>query len=169
MVADFLTDGGQSAEQVAASLGGFLGAATSTLEIAIYDLKLEGASAEMLRRTREAAERIAREEGVSVEWERIWRIDPAPFDPALMELAEEAVEEVAGRSKRMFSGALHDAAEMARAGVPTVMLFVQSLKGLSHTKEEDTRPEHLQLAVQALDRLASKTIGKVADKELENA
>ena len=56
------------------------------------------------------------------------------------------------------AGPLHDAAEVARAGVPTVMLFVQSLRGLSHTKLEDTKPEHLELSVQALDRLASKTI-----------
>ena len=38
------------------------------------------------------------------------------------------------------------------------MLFVQSLRGLSHTKLEDTKEEHLELSVQALDRLAAKTI-----------
>jgi N-carbamoyl-L-amino-acid hydrolase len=42
------------------------------------------------------------------------------------------------------------------------MLFVQSLRGLSHTKLEDTRPEHLELAVQALDRLAEKTVERLA-------
>jgi N-carbamoyl-L-amino-acid hydrolase len=42
------------------------------------------------------------------------------------------------------------------------MLFVQSLRGLSHTKLEDTTPEHLELAVQALDRLAAKTIERLA-------
>jgi N-carbamoyl-L-amino-acid hydrolase len=42
------------------------------------------------------------------------------------------------------------------------MLFVQSLRGLSHTKLEDTKPEHLELSVAALDRLASKTIGWLA-------
>ena len=42
------------------------------------------------------------------------------------------------------------------------MLFVQSLRGLSHTKLEDTKPEHLELAVEALDRLATKTIPWVA-------
>ena len=47
-------------------------------------------------------------------------------------------------------------------GVPTVMMFVQSLRGLSHTKLEDTREEHLELAVAALDLLASKTIGWVS-------
>ena len=43
-------------------------------------------------------------------------------------------------------------------GIPTVMLFVQSLRGLSHTKLEDTKPEHLELSVQALDRLAAKAL-----------
>jgi N-carbamoyl-L-amino-acid hydrolase len=38
------------------------------------------------------------------------------------------------------------------------MLFCQSLCGLSHTKLEDTKDEHLELAVEALDRLTTKTI-----------
>ena len=36
------------------------------------------------------------------------------------------------------------------------MMFVQSLRGISHNKIEDTKEEHLEMAVQALDRLASK-------------
>jgi N-carbamoyl-L-amino-acid hydrolase len=118
--------------------------------------------AAMLSEAREASERFGREEDVSVEWEPIWRIHPIPFDRDLIELADGAVTEVAGVSHRLPSGPLHDAAEVARAGVPTVMLFVQSLRGLSHAREEDTRPEHLELAVRALDRLASATIAKVA-------
>ena len=43
------------------------------------------------------------------------------------------------------------------------MMFVQSLRGLSHTKLEDTRDEHLELAVAALDRLAQKTIAVAGD------
>ena len=70
--------------------------------------------------------------------------------------------EIAGQSRRLPSGPLHDAAEMARAGIPTVMLFVQSLRGLSHTKVEDTKPAHLELSVQALDRLADKTIAELS-------
>jgi len=34
---------------------------------------------------------------------------------------------------------------------------VQSLKGISHNKIEDTLEEHLELSVIALDRLATKT------------
>src|SRR6185312_3234131 len=97
-----------------------------------------------------------------VTWERLWRIEPILFDKALIELADESIREVSGTSHRLPSGPLHDAAEVARAGVPTVMLFVQSLRGLSHTKLEDTKPEHLELAVQALDRLTSKTLDRLS-------
>ncbi|HEV8045150.1 MAG TPA: M20/M25/M40 family metallo-hydrolase, partial [Rubrobacter sp.] len=113
--------------------------------------------ADMLSKAKEASERIAEEEGVGVEWERLWQIEPIPFDEELIGLAEEAVTEVSGQSHRLPSGPLHDAAEMARL-MPTVMLFVKSLKGLSHTKDEDTPEEDLELSVQALHRLAVKTM-----------
>jgi N-carbamoyl-L-amino-acid hydrolase len=113
--------------------------------------------ASMLDAAQEATARIATEEDVSVEWERLWRIEPIPFDEDLISLAEEACNEVAGRSHRLPSGPLHDAAEMARL-MPTVMLFVKSLRGLSHTKDEDTPREDLELSVQALHRLALKTM-----------
>jgi N-carbamoyl-L-amino-acid hydrolase len=119
--------------------------------------------ARMLELAREASRRFAREEDVGVAWERIWNIEPIPFDPALIELADEAVREVAGASHRLPSGPLHDAAEVARAGVPTVMLFVQSLQGLSHTKLEDTREEHLELSVRALDDLASRVLASLTE------
>jgi N-carbamoyl-L-amino-acid hydrolase len=121
-----------------------------------------GKLAGMLAKAKEAGERFAIEEDVEVEWERIWAIEPILFDEGLIELADSAVKEVATTSHRLPSGPLHDAAEVARAGVPTVMLFVQSLHGLSHTKLEDTKPEHLELSVEALDRLASKTIDRLA-------
>ncbi|MEO7911980.1 MAG: M20/M25/M40 family metallo-hydrolase, partial [Roseiflexaceae bacterium] len=95
---------------------------------------------------------------IAVEWERIWQIEPILFHAELIELCDAAIIETCGVSHRLPSGPLHDAAEISRAGVPTVMLFVQSLRGLSHTKLEDTKEEHLALCVQALDRLASKTI-----------
>jgi len=114
--------------------------------------------AEMLSNAEAASHKFADEENIEVEWERIWNIEPILFDDALIELADESIREVAGTSHRLPSGPLHDAAEVARAGVPTVMVFVQSLRGLSHTKLEDTKPEHLELSVAALARLASKTL-----------
>src|SRR5829696_7181260 len=140
------------------------GIVTSVVETAEQLLDMRHLDAdklgEMHRQAREASERFAEEENIEVEWERIWQIEPILFE--LVDAAEEAVREVAGTSHRLPSGPLHDAAEVSRAGVPTAMLFVQSLRGLSHTKLEDTKPEHIELAVQALDRLATKTLGRFA-------
>jgi len=118
--------------------------------------------ASMLAMAKEASERFAAEEDLEVEWERIWSIEPILFDETLKDFCEEAILEVAGACHRLPSGPLHDAAEVSRAGVPTVMMFVQSLRGLSHTRLEDTREEHLQLSVAALDGLARRTIDWVA-------
>jgi N-carbamoyl-L-amino-acid hydrolase len=114
--------------------------------------------AAMLAEAKHAAGRFAAEEEIEVAWDRIWGIEPILFDGALVGLAEEAIVEVAGTSHRLPSGPLHDAAEVARAGIPTVMVFVQSLRGLSHTKLEDTKPDHLELSVRALDGLAAKVL-----------
>ncbi|MFN7935407.1 MAG: Zn-dependent hydrolase [Bryobacteraceae bacterium] len=103
-----------------------------------------------------ASEQFAREEGCTVDWSRIWNIEPVPFHSELIELCAEAITETTGTAHRMPSGPLHDAAEVARAGIPTVMMFVQSLRGISHNKIEDTTEEHLALSVKAFDTLAQK-------------
>jgi N-carbamoyl-L-amino-acid hydrolase len=142
---------------------GIVTSVVETAEQLLDQRHLDAASlARMLDLARDAAERFAREEDIAVEWERIWSIEPILFDDALIELADEAVREVAGTSHRLPSGPLHDAAEVSRAGIPTVMLFVQSLRGLSHTKLEDTKREHLELSVQALDGLTTKTIARLS-------
>jgi N-carbamoyl-L-amino-acid hydrolase len=142
------------------------GIVTSVVETAeqLLDQRHLDASklADLLAQAKEASNRFAQEENIDVEWDRIWNIEPILFDDDLIELADESIREVAGTSHRLPSGPLHDAAEVARAGIPTVMLFVQSLRGLSHTKLEDTKPEHLELSVQALDRLTAKTVDWLA-------
>src|SRR5712692_5165296 len=138
------------------------GIVTSVVETAEQLLDQRHLNADSLARllslAKEASERFAREENIEVSFDRIWNIEPILFDEALIELADGSVREVCGTSHRLPSGPLHDAAEVARAGVPTVMIFVQSLRGLSHTKLEDTKEEHLELSVQALDRLTSKAL-----------
>jgi N-carbamoyl-L-amino-acid hydrolase len=142
------------------------GIVTSVVETAEQLLDMRHLEADKLasmwEQVRSACERFAEEESIEVELERIWEIEPILFDETLIGFADEAVREVAGTSHRLPSGPLHDAAEVARAGVPTVMLFVQSLRGLSHTGLEDTKPEHLELAVQALDGLTTKTLAWAA-------
>ena len=111
---------------------------------------------------REASERFAREGHVEVAWERLWHIAPRPFDHELIALCDDAIRETCQVSHRLPSGPLHDAAEVAAAGIPTVMMFTQSLHGISHNKIEDTKEEHLALAVTAFDRLADKAIAWIA-------
>ena len=134
-----------------------VGRAECTLDLRDLDAAV---LAQMHRECEEASHRFAAEEGCTVTWSRIWSIEPIPFHPQLLALADQAVTEVTGTPAiRLPSGPLHDAAEVARAGIPTVMLFVQSLRGLSHNALEDTHPEHLTQAVQALHLLATKTLG----------
>jgi len=118
--------------------------------------------AQMYQEAQDASQRFAAEEQCTVSWSRLWNIEPVPFHPHLLDLCEQAVRETSGTAHRMPSGPLHDAAEVSRAGIPTVMMFVQSLKGISHNKIEDTKEEHLEMSVVALDRLASKTIDWIA-------
>jgi N-carbamoyl-L-amino-acid hydrolase len=116
------------------------------------------ALARMLQEARAATEQFAREGNVSVAWERLWRIAPRPFNNDLIALCDDAIRETCGQVHRLPSGPLHDAAEVAAAGVPTVMMFVQSLHGISHNKIEDTQEEHLELCVTAFDKLADKAM-----------
>lgn len=120
--------------------------------------------AAMLKEARDASARFATEGGVGVSWERLWRIEPVAFNAELIGMCDEAIRETCGRSHRLPSGPLHDAAEVARAGVPTVMMFVQSLRGISHNKIEDTLEEHLEFCVRAFDRLADKAMAWVAGR-----
>src|SRR6266851_351528 len=135
-----------------------VGRCETTLDMRDLDA---GVLASMLAEAQEASRRFAAEEGCTVEWSRIWSIEPIPFDPALIELCDQAVRETAGGSHRLPSGPLHDAAEVVRAGIPVVMMFTQSLAGLSHNAAENTKTEHLELAVQAFDRLARKTMQRL--------
>ena len=110
-----------------------------------------------------ASQKIAAEEKIDVAWKTLWRIQPFPFHPHLIELADASIKETCGVSYRLPSGPLHDAAEVCRAGVPTIMLFVQSLYGISHNKIEDTKEEYLTMSVMALDTLATKTMQWIVD------
>jgi allantoate deiminase len=120
-----------------------------------------GVLAAMLRDAHAAADRAARENNVAVEWRPLWRIEPRPFDLALVRLCEDAVREETGDATRLPSGPLHDAAEMV-PHMPVVMMFAYSSNGLSHCKEEDTPEPHLEKTINAYLRLAEKVIAHVA-------
>jgi hydantoinase/carbamoylase family amidase len=122
------------------------------------------ALAQMYNEAKSASEQFAKEGNVEVKWERIWNIEPILFNDHLIKMCDEAIRETGAKPHRLPSGPLHDAAEVARAGVPTIMMFVQSLHGISHNKIEDTKEEHLEMAVTAFDKLADKAIRHLASK-----
>jgi N-carbamoyl-L-amino-acid hydrolase len=138
---------------------GIVTSVVETAEQLLDQRHLDAATlANMLQEAKDASERFAKEEKIEVSWDRLWNIEPILFHADLIELCDQAIRETCGTVHRLPSGPLHDAAEISRAGVPTIMMFVQSLRGISHNKIEDTKEEHLALCVAALDRLASKTI-----------
>jgi N-carbamoyl-L-amino-acid hydrolase len=141
----------------------FVTAVPGACEISLDQRALDpSVLAAMLREAREASERCARENNVTVEWKPVWRIEPRPFDAKLIELGEAAVREETGDAPRLPSGPLHDGAEMV-PHMPVVMLFAYSANGLSHCKEEDTPESHLEKAIRAYLRLVQKTIAHVAN------
>jgi hydantoinase/carbamoylase family amidase len=142
---------------------GIVTSVVAECRITLDQRHLDGeALARMLRDAKDAGDRFAAEGNVSVSWERLMGIDPIPFDAELFGLCDEAIRETCGTSHRMPSGPLHDAAEVARAGIPTAMMFVQSLHGISHNKIEDTKEEHIEAAIIAFDKLAEKTLQRLA-------
>lgn len=123
-----------------------------------------GKLAAMWSDAQEAARRFAAEGSVTVEFGDLWRIHPIPFHPQLIEFADQAIVETVGKSHKLPSGPLHDAAEVCRAGIPTQMLFVQSLRGISHNKIEDTHEADLLASVTALAKLTEKTLAWLASR-----
>jgi N-carbamoyl-L-amino-acid hydrolase len=142
------------------------GIVTSVVEecrIALDQRHLDArALAQMFAEAKAAAEKFAKEGNVRISWERLWHIEPVLFHDQLIKFCDEAISETGAKPHRLPSGPLHDAAEVGRLGIPTVMMFVQSLHGISHNKIEDTRKEHLEMCVTAFDKLADKTMKWIA-------
>ena len=115
------------------------------------------ALARMLEAAREAVAGAASARGCEVSSELVWRIEPIPFDPGLVEAARESCREVTGSDRVLASGALHDAAEMARV-LPAAMIFCASIDGISHAPEEDTAEDDLAAAIEAFGALANRAL-----------
>jgi hydantoinase/carbamoylase family amidase len=125
----------------------------------VVDLRAEDAPtlAGMLEELKTAASNVARENDCEVTADLVWRIDPIDFDPGLIAEAREACQEVAGRDRVLVSGALHDAAEIARR-LPAAMMFVRSIGGVSHSPQEDSSEADLELGIRAYAELAARAM-----------
>jgi acetylornithine deacetylase/succinyl-diaminopimelate desuccinylase-like protein len=116
-----------------------------------------GALSEMLEGVEAAAQGAAENRGCYCVVDRVWRIDPIDFDPGLVGLAREVCKEVGGSDRVLVSGALHDAAAVARK-LPVAMLFVRSIGGVSHSPEEDSSEQDLELGIRAYAALAARAM-----------
>ena len=115
--------------------------------------EFRGPEAEWLRHAQERLTAAAEDEGarrgvgVDVEWLPLQ--EPAPMSAGILSTLAGVVDGLGLSSSRLFSGAEHDAAVIARA-VPTGMLFVPSRDGRSHCPEEWTDPGDVAAGVTAL-------------------
>ncbi len=101
------------------------------------------------RRFGELCERLARDEGVSIDRRTLARFEPVDFDSSMVDRVEAHAESLGLSHMRMPSGAGHDAQMLARV-CPTSMIFVPSVNGLSHNIAEFTATEHLQAGADVL-------------------
>jgi hydantoinase/carbamoylase family amidase len=125
----------------------------------VVDLRAADAPslAGMLTEAHGAAERIAEDTGCRQTSERVWAIEPIEFDPGLVAEARDSCLEGAGTDRVLVSGALHDAAEIARR-LPVAMLFVRSIGGVSHSPQENSSDEDLELGIRAYAALAERAM-----------
>ncbi|MFM8536248.1 MAG: Zn-dependent hydrolase [Acidimicrobiia bacterium] len=137
---------------------GFVTAVPGACEISLDQRALDASVlASMYADAQAAAATAAANNNVTVEWQRIWQIEPRPFAPELIALCKEAVHEVTGDAPLLPSGPLHDAAEMVPF-MPTAMMFAYSSNGLSHCKEEDTPEPLLLKTIEAFLLLVRKVV-----------
>jgi beta-ureidopropionase / N-carbamoyl-L-amino-acid hydrolase len=129
----------------------------------LVDLRHPEASvlAAMLAEVISAAQATARGRGCEFDSDHVWSIEPIPFDADLVAVARDACRDVIGSDRVLTSGALHDAAEVARIA-PTAMVFCPSIAGISHAREEDTAEQDLVAAIEAFGTLANRVLASSA-------
>jgi allantoate deiminase len=105
--------------------------------------------AELERLVEETVARIAREEGLEAELEPAFALEPLELDPQLVDAVERAAAEEGATSRRLPSGAGHDAMVIGRH-VPAAMIFVPSRGGISHSPDEYSSPAEVELGMRVL-------------------
>jgi N-carbamoyl-L-amino-acid hydrolase len=104
---------------------------------------------------------LADNEGVTITTTSLARFEPVEFDPALVSRVEEAARRLGHSTRRMPSGAGHDAQMLARI-CPTAMVFTPSVGGLSHNIAEFTETAHLDAGANVLLQVLLEQLGTLA-------
>ncbi|MDD2216411.1 MAG: Zn-dependent hydrolase [Eubacteriales bacterium] len=104
---------------------------------------------------REIIQKVCSDNCAESHIERYWRADPVHFDEGIINASEKVANKLKIRAKRIYSGAGHDAVFINRI-IPTGMLFVPSIKGMSHCPQEDTKWEDIVTGTEMLTELLIK-------------
>ena len=105
------------------------------------------------------AHKYASDRGLELEVNELVRYEPVLFDQNLVSRAELVVARLNLTGKRLHSGAGHDA-QMMQSMCPSVMVFIPSRQGISHSPEEYSQPKHIQAGVEVLVNLVFDLIVK---------
>ena len=121
---------------------------------AVFSMQWRDADTDRLARMetiiRETAAEVAQTQGMTLSYGTLLGLEPVAMDTRLRSALEAGAEAVTpGNWRKMPSGALHDATNVARF-LPVAMVFVPSIGGLSHTFAEDTAEDDLVAGVRVL-------------------
>lgn len=118
-----------------------------------FTIDVRATSADEIRALEDVVEdvlmRIARDEGLELELEQTFALEPLDLDPRLVAVVEQAAAGEGAIWKRMPSGAGHDAMLVGRH-VPAAMIFVPSRDGISHSPDEYSSPTQAELGMRVL-------------------
>jgi len=117
-----------------------------TIDLRHHDDAKIGAMADAVRAAFAA---IADARGVTVQVDTYWTSPATPFDAACVGMVEDAARQLGYRHERIVSGAGHDAIHLARH-VPTAMVFIPCVDGLSHNEKEDALPQDVTAGANVL-------------------
>ena len=124
------------------------GRVTMTLEI--RDLSMEGIE-KVYDEIGQSVGRIEEQTETQFSFERFYTSRAAPTEPRIREIIENSAQSLGLSSRRMPSGAGHDAQSIALFA-PVGMIFVPSVDGISHAPEEFTEPQDITNGVNVLLR-----------------
>jgi hydantoinase/carbamoylase family amidase len=94
-------------------------------------------------------QKVCDDNGLSANAERYWKAEPVHFDKKITDSLEKVANKLGVKAKRITSGAGHDAVFISKI-IPTGMLFVPSIKGMSHCPQEETKWEDIVTGTEVL-------------------
>ena len=111
----------------------------------------------MVSRLQEMIEKVCQARQLAYEFRETFNIAPVMLNKEIVALIEQVCTETAIPALRMNSGAAHDAMVMA-GHVPTGMIFLPSIGGISHNPLEYTKEKDIEKGIMVLREVVRRLI-----------